>query len=718
MQRGILASHPFNAKPTRIASPKLALPSQMRPFTTIARQRPGPPPTNATPSKGILRAAPSVLGRRKIDDAGLDSDPTEPPSSPTKRRKVLIDEMNNRVIEFGDRPLDDIKMEVRKALEEHLMGEDSEYDNLKDIFASDKRRLALDDPVDASPMKPQELKGYVLALTNCVPLLKNRACNGLVRVVFQVSWLGRDEDFSKVYLQFLAALVSAQGSYLSIVLSVMVEKFAHSRSDEWCVPDLPPVSRRVMRERLHEGVRYFLKMFPAANPVLAGLISSKFPFIDDSRRQHIAYIKNLLSLKDYAEALDLDIVDLILQRLVNIDVQVQVDLEDLEDELTASIAVALRDTTTPGSWEGSEDGLDDDDDNASVDSDDSDLDEQEVKARQVKNNVEKLDAILDTLFEHYTPRLGDAESDDAHYGFQLLVSSFSKIVLPTYKSRHTQFLLFHFGQQSDRMRDTFVGSLMHIFTEQNRPAYVRQAAATYLAGFVARGAHIPAALVRTIFSLLLARMKAYRVKHDSSARGPDMKRHQIYYAQVQAALYMFCFRWRDLVVSAPEFVDPDDPASYLGHDLEWMHGLKEELASHVYCRMNPLKICSPAIVDEFAKITHKLGLMYIFPRVEENKRIRLSQFVSDTYGNGGALRDATGGAQSEEAHQLDPYFPFDPYQLPVSQRWLQGDYVQYQSVPGLNVDLDDDGSSDEDGAEPDTDVDEDTATASEDEDED
>lgn len=181
---------------------------------------------------------------------------------------------------------------------------------------------------------------------------------------------------------------------------------------------------------------------------------------------------------------------------------------------------------------------------------------------------------------------------------------------------------------------------------------------------------------------------------------------------------MFCFRWRDLVVSAPEFVDPDDPASYLGHELEWMYGLKEELASHVYCRMNPLKICSPAIVEEFAKITHKLGLMYIFPLVEENKRIRLSQFVSDTYGNGGALRDATGGALGEEAHQLDPYFPFDPYQLPVSQRWLQGDYVQYQSVPGLNTELDDDSSSDDDDdAEPDTDVEEDTATASEDEDE-
>ncbi|ROT39785.1 RNA polymerase I-specific transcription initiation factor rrn3 [Sodiomyces alkalinus F11] len=684
----------------------------MRPFTAIGGSRSEPPPTTATPSKSILR--PSILGRRKIDHVSPDDIP--PP--PTKRRKVLIDEMNNEVIEFSGRSLDQVNQEVRRALEGHLQGQDSDYDSLKEMFATENRRTGADVGEDSSP-KPQELKRYILALTNCVPLLKNRACNGLVRNILQVSWLGRDEEFYKVYLQLMAALVSSQGSYLSLVLTMMVEKFPHTRARDWSVPDWAAVSRAVMRERLHAGLRYLLKVFPAASSLLRTLIVSKFPFADDAPRTHVAYVKNLLRLGEYAEELDLDMIDLILQRLVAIDVQMQVDLEDLDDELTTSVAYALGQSSPSASWEGDEDAPDDDeDDNESVDSDESDLDEHEEKVRTVKGHIEKLDAVLDTLFEHYAPHFVDPESDDAYYRYALLVQSFGKNVLPTYKSRHTQFLLFHFGQLSDRLRDTFVGSLMHIFTSQTRPAFVRQAAATYLAGFVARGAHVPAELVRTIFNLLLARMKAYRIKHDAQARGPDMKRHQLYYAQVQAALYMFCFRWRDLIVSAPEFVDADDPASYLGHELGWMQGLKEELSSHVYCRMNPLKICSPAIVEEFATLTHKLGLMYIFPRVEENKRIRLSQFVSDTYGNGGALRDTAGGPRGEEDHQLDPYFPFDPYQLPVSKRWMQGNYVQYQSVPGLNVAVEDD-DSDESGGEDghDTDVVDDTATASEDEEE-
>lgn len=689
----------------------------MRPFTTIAGHQAGPPPTNATPTKSILRSS-STLSRRKREYAtGPDDEPGEPPSNPAKRRKVLIDEMSNKVIEFGERSLDEVNMEVRKALESHLIGEDSDYDNLKEMFGNGQRRSSAG--AATNTLKPQELKAYILALTNCVPLLKDRACNGLVRTIMQVSWLGRDEDFYKIYLQLMAALISAQGSYLSLVLSMMVDKFAHGQSQDWAVPDFPLVSRTTMRQRLHSGLRYLLKVFPAASSVLRTLIASKYPFADEAPKIHVAYVKNLLELKEYADDLDLDIVDLILQKLVAIDVQMQVDLEDLDDELTASVAYALGDLSPSSSWEGDEsngwgDGDDGDDDN-SVSSEDSDLDEEEEKVRTVKSHIEKLDAILDTLFDHYTPRFTDPDSDDAYYRYALLVQSFGKNVLPTYKSRHTQFLLFHFGQLSDRLRDTFVGSLMHIFTEQTRPAFVRQAAATYLAGFVARGRHVPPDLVRTIFGLMLARMKMYRVKHDAQSRGPDMKRHQLYYAQVQATLYMFCFRWRDLVVSVPEFVDPEDPSSYLGHELEWMHGLKEELLSHVYCRMNPLKICSPAIVDEFATLTHKLGLMYIFPRVEENKRIRLSQFVSDTYGNGGALRDTTGGPQGEEAHQLDPYFPFDPYQLPISKRWVQEDYVQYQTIPGLNLAIDEDNTDDSEGEVRNDEVIEDTATASEDE---
>ncbi|KAG9991923.1 hypothetical protein KCU78_g19655, partial [Aureobasidium melanogenum] len=64
---------------------------------------------------------------------------------------------------------------------------------------------------------------------------------------------------------------------------------------------------------------------------------------------------------------------------------------------------------------------------------------------------------------------------------------------------------------------------------------------------------------------------------------------------------------------------------------------------------------------------------------------------------GAARRENTLSHQSGEAHhQLDAFFPFDPYQLPKSKKWLEGDYMVWRGVPGMQDDDEDDDSSDED----------------------
>jgi len=108
--------------------------------------------------------------------------------------------------------------------------------------------------------------------------------------------------------------------------------------------------------------------------------------------------------------------------------------------------------------------------------------------------------------------------------------------------------------------------------------------------------------------------------------------------------------------------------------------------------------------------------MYVYPLLETNKRIRLSQF-SSSQGNG-ALRDTGNGGNSESWHQLDAYFPFDPYQLPVSKRWIENDYVVWKGIPGLNPEEDEDESGEEEEEEEEEDgidlEDEDTATDADD----
>ncbi|KAM0297639.1 hypothetical protein HYE67_007190 [Fusarium culmorum] len=667
----------------------------MRPFTPTTRKLSGPAAKSSTPVRSILKPA-SVLGRRKAEDAGL-SDPIDAPESPTKRRKVLFDDIRNVTVtyEVGKRTMDEVKLEVRTALEEHLRGNDGQYDTLKELFATDKQRYL--PPVigeDDDTLKPHELQVYVVALTGCVPILKDKACNGLVKTILNCSWLGRDDAFVKVFTHFLAALVSAQGSYLSPVLTMMVGKFTDSRSDVWSVPDFPEVNLETMRDRLHRTLQYLLQMFPSALPVLECLLGSKFPYQDGSKRVHMSYVKNLLRVKDYLPDLRDEVFDLILNRVVKIDSQMQVDLEDGDDEITAAVMYALEKQVFTGDWE---DDDDDDSDTESVDSDDPDYDTEAAKTKSITDNVSKMDAILDTLFEVYTPHFDNPGSDVAFDMFTILLREFEYMVLPTYKSRHTQFLIFHFAQMHDRLTDAFCGQLITTAFKSNTANSTKQAAASYLASFVARGARLPGSLIRSIFGLLLHHLDIYRKKYEPLCRGPDLRRFHPYYSLVQATLYIFCFRWQDLIVVAPESADPEDPASYIGQEMEWMGTCRRDLSAQIFGKLNPLKVCAPSIVEEFARIAHRLNFMYIYPLIESNKRIRLSQYLTATYSTGGALRDAGYDMQDESFHQLDPYFPFDPYQLPISKRWLENDYVEWKSITGLNAeDEDSDDADDED----------------------
>ena len=683
----------------------------MRPFTPRSRLPSAQPSQSAGPIKSILKPA-SVLGVRKAQDEELE-DTADVLETPSKRRKVSFDDVKNITYELRGRTMEDIKGEVRNALEEHLTGNDSQYDILKEMFSNDRQRYLppVVGEVDDT-LKPQELQHYMVALTSCVPMLRSKECDGLVKTILQCSWLGRDRVFLKTYTHFLAALVSARGTYLSPILGMMVDKFTDSKPSVWCASDFPEVDCATMRVRLHGSIRHLLQMFPPAKSVLETQLSSRFPFPDESLRVHMSYIHNLLLVKKYVPELTEDILDLILDRVVKIDSQMQVDLEDLDDDVAAAVMFALREKP-PGPLDWEEDVLEDDSDDESVDVDDPDYDEEAVRVEAVKNSVEKMDAVLDTLFEYYSPVFINPSSDQAFDCFTTILRQFEQLILPTYKSRHTQFLVFHFAQQDHRLIDAFCGQLIAMAFQTNIPNVLKQAAAAYLASFVARAAHVPGQTVRDIFRLLIHHLGEYRDRFELTCRGPDLKRFHAYYSLMQAVMYIFCFRWQDLVVETPELVDQDDPASYIGQDLEWVGSSKRDLATHVFGKLNPLKICAPVIVEEFAKLAHRLNFLYLYPLLEANKRVRLTQFLSSTYANGGALRDAGSETQDEAYHQLDPYFPFDPYQLPTSKRWLEGDYINWRAVPGLNNEDDEDDSDDADDGEGDDDVDEATATDSE-----
>lgn len=442
---------------------------------------------------------------------------------------------------------------------------------------------------------------------------------------------------------------------------------------------------------MHSALKYILRLIPSASKTLSAILASKFPFPEDSKKMHMSYVNNLVQVMQYAPQLKLDILALITDRLVKIDVQMQVDLEDLDDEVAATIVQALSGRSPKGEGE-DEDGNAADDSDAESDCSDDDIDLAEKRIREVQENVEKMDATLDLLFTIYEPYFKDPNSREASAMFDTLRGHFANLILPTYRSRHTQFLLFHFGQASEHHIDEFTSDCLTLTLQPGRPAILRQASAAYLASFVARGSHVQPHYIRRLFNIIGKKLDSIRIENEDTCRGPDLQRYGTFYALTQALLYIFCFRWRDLI-NDPESLDEEDPSTFLGQDLEWAPRIKEMLTRVIYSKLNPLKVCSPTIVAEFAKIAHHLRFMYVFPLLEANKRIRLNQ--SSVISRQTALRDAGNGVVDETWHQLEAYFPFDPYQLPLSKRWIEDDYVPWTGIPGLNQDEDDEDESDD-----------------------
>jgi RNA polymerase I-specific transcription initiation factor RRN3 len=205
--------------------------------------------------------------------------------------------------------------------------------------------------------------------------------------------------------------------------------------------------------------------------------------------------------------------------------------------------------------------------------------------------------------------------------------------------------------------------------------------------------------VRDVFDLLCQHLESLRISQEPFCKLPDLRRYGTYYAIAQALIYTFCFRWRDLILTEDGQPLTDEEVIYHDSDFTWYNGVQDIFRRNIFSKLNPLKICAPTIVGQFARVAHHLRFIYVFPLLETNKRIRLARSM----GGPGGYMDGVGARETaltmkkgEDNFLLDAYFPFDPYVLPRSKRWLEHDYVQWKPLPGMAPTKDEDEDEEED----------------------
>lgn len=102
---------------------------------------------------------------------------------------------------------------------------------------------------------------------------------------------------------------------------------------------MPHLTRRLIYTRIHALLRLLLSLVPTLSPSLSPLLATHFPSKREPRAAQICYIDNLLLLTEYCSALSEDVLTLVIERALNIDVEIQGDadeLDEIEEEMTAA----------------------------------------------------------------------------------------------------------------------------------------------------------------------------------------------------------------------------------------------------------------------------------------------------------------------------------------------------------------------------------------------
>ncbi|KAI7867022.1 RNA polymerase I-specific transcription initiation factor RRN3 [Spinellus fusiger] len=563
------------------------------------------------------------------------------------------------------------------------------------------------------PEAPSTLRLYVwiIVLSQSVSLL-DKTCASLVEAALKVDWAVRNRMFVDAYIDLLENLVSAHSIYVVPIVNGLVGGFKFRQR----LPAYSVVSRTVVYERNHEAVRSILRLIPTSASSLFVAIVRHTPYHRLSTADQAAYVNSVLEVMDYAPVLQRQILGVLIDHIVQIDAHIQVELDELEEEVEFDTYELNfdNDYASDVSDEEEEDDDDEDDDDESVYSDDGlDHDNANRKAqlRKIKSMVRKLDAMMVLVFRYFAKCATKSTIQVKNEMYTTLIDIFDRMILKTLKCRYTQFLLFYFcSLDVDAYSDHFIEHLIKHITDPLRPGVTRISAAAYISSYIARGKFLEPRTIQQTVAALCTWCEDYVALHDKQLQA-DVMKHDVFYAVIQAVMYIFCFRWRDLVLDSAldvsiEEETYEDRTATASVDIRimsaaesggvvrhWCRGL-HNMPHLVMSRLNPLKVCSSTVVKQFAKIAHDTHFMYVYPILEKNKDFLMT----------GVNAESGSSTNSNNIFQtVQSFFPFDPYKLESSKSFIDNIYFEWIA--------EDDEDEDEDEEEEDSDEEDDNMSA-------
>ncbi|XP_061079937.1 RNA polymerase I-specific transcription initiation factor RRN3 isoform X1 [Conger conger] len=535
---------------------------------------------------------------------------------------------------------------VVNTLAKFEKGDTSDYELLKH---------QLTDP----DIKDGQIINWLQEFRNCVTQL-TKDHEQLVYVVLRLPWLGRSTAVVEEYLAFLSNLVSAQTVYLRSCLKMVVSNFTPGRAvireGDVDISDSDDDDENLPRnfELCHQALQVIGRYVPFTSRFLMPILSENFPFVQKSSRTLECYVHNLLRVTVYFPALRKEVLELVIGRMLKLDASApRSDIEEMEEN---SAQQAERD--------GEQDEcLFDMDEDEGPEAKASGTAGVGTMAHPVADRLDTLMGVLLSYIKDACHVNGCLELDRTKELYRDLVSAFDKLVLPTHASSHVQYALFYFCSFRLGLAEAFLEHLWKIMQSPTQPAILRQAVAGYIGSFLARAKFLPVATVRACLDLLVPWLHRYIDGQDSGAKGfCDVALHGPFYTACQTVFYTLIFRHRAILEGS------------MRQGLAYLQSLNLERI--VMCRLNPLKVCLPAVTNMFAAITRKYQLVFCYTIIERNNRLMLP-----------TVRSSQGGSSTPtNTNPLDSFFPFDPYLLKRSGKFIEPLYQVWEEPGDCEVD--------------------------------
>ncbi|KAF6127022.1 RRN3-like protein, RNA polymerase I transcription factor [Phyllostomus discolor] len=505
---------------------------------------------------------------------------------------------------------------VREVLLKYKKGETNDYELLKN---------QLSDP----DIKDDQIINWLLEFRSSIMYL-TKDFEQLINILLRLQWLNRSQTVVEEYLAFLARVVIKEGDI--------------DVSDSDDEDDNLPANF----DTCHRALQIIARYVPSAPWFLMPILVEKFPFVRKSERTLECYVHNLLRISVYFPTLRHEILELVIEKLLKLDVSAsRQDIEDAE-EIAAQT----------GSGTDATEGL-------------FNMDEDEVLERETKADperlsqmvhpvAERLDILLSLLLSYIKDVCyvdGKIDINKTKDLYRDLIIIFDKLLLPTHASCHVQFFMFYLCSFKLGFAEAFLEHLWKKLQDPNNPAIIRQAAGNYIGSLLARAKYIPLITVKSCLDLLVNWLHIYLNNQDSGTKAfCDVALHGPFYSACQAVFYTFVFRHKQLL------------SGNLKEGLRYLQSLNFERI--VMSQLNPLKICLPSVVNFFAAITSKYQLVFCYTIIERNNRQMLP-----------IIRNTAGGDSVQTCtNPLDTFFPFDPCVLKRSKKFIDPIYQIWEDM--------------------------------------